>query len=215
MTEGDSSAAEPEPAEIEPWQPPGAWNGAKWPGPPQPGYDQASAAAHFVAAPLLAAAALSLIGVISTDKGQFGWPGTALILLVSATVLLIGSIQLAFNARKHFYTRQTLVDWYGDDQFAEMKDKLLQQLDWDIKRWRLKIAGAVRWFNAGTIALGLAVAATLVPSPTSPQAELRWAAAALTLAATAAECGYLLWLKREPIAPPLAPQASDTSITKG
>ncbi|MFD3931161.1 hypothetical protein [Streptomyces sp. NPDC058614] len=183
------------PLEPQAWTPPPRPR-PNWQGPARPGYAEASAAAHFVAAPLLTAASLSLIGVISADKDNFGWPGVALLLLVLATVFLMGSIQLAFNARKHLYSRQHLIDWYGEEAVEESEVLRTQQSN-DRLLWDSKIPRAVNWFNAGTIVLGLGVAATLVPTSESPQYPLRWAAAGLALAGIALECWYIKHIRNE------------------
>src|SRR5215471_10850919 len=57
-----------------------------------------------IAAPLLAAASVTVIGVIVQQPSSLAWPSLALALLVLAAIALITSVQCGFWARHHVVT---------------------------------------------------------------------------------------------------------------
>lgn len=154
-------------------------------------------AAHFVAAPLLTAAALSLAGVVGGADDEFRWPGPTLILLVITAMTLIFSIQLGYNARIYLYTYRELeadLAQVGDGSFSDDRKHAMyaaaQQL------WRKRNTKAVIVYNLGTLLLGLGVAASLAPPDCGRQIEWRWAAAGIVLAGTIADAVWVL--RRKP-----------------
>lgn len=164
-----------------------------WFAPALLGYARAATAAHFVAAPLLTAAALSLAGVVASSDNDFLWPGPILLLLVISAVALIAAIQLGYHSRLYLYSHQDLHDWYStpyveDNWGALRKDQAEHQ-----KTWSRYSNAAVRCFNAGTLLLGLGIAASLAPGSRSAQANWRWAAAVVVFLCTMAEA---VWLRR-------------------
>jgi hypothetical protein len=165
--------------------------------PPTPlSYDRASAAAHFVAAPLLAAAAMALIGVVGADSTKFRWSGFALFLFLLAALSLISSIQLAFHARQYLYSLQDVKDWHSDYDLKVNRDWLRERQGQDFAQWSLWNLPAVILYDFGTVLLLLGVATTLAPKDDSPQPVWRWCAAGLALVCSVGEVTWSWWLNQ-------------------
>ncbi|MFL1900823.1 hypothetical protein ACJWDR_17170 [Streptomyces tauricus] len=164
------------------------------------GYDTAIKEAHFIAAPLLTAAALSLAGVVAGADDHFLWPGPTLLLLVITAMTLLGSIQLSYYARQFLFPYQELeqswVDewdlWHGRKGDPALRKELLPIYMSARHRYRRFARYAVHSYNAGTLLLGLGIAASLAPSPGGKQAAWRWTAAGLVAFCTLVEA---LWVR--------------------
>ncbi|WP_405931236.1 hypothetical protein [Streptomyces sp. NBC_00827] len=158
---------------------------------PEPlGLVRASDVALTVAAPLLTAGALSLIGVVCADAARFHWPGPALLLLVLTVLSLVSSIQLGYQARQYLYSYQDLKDWRGEapeKKFVESQHK-------DYVKWLDKTLYAGFAYNFGTVLLLLSVATVLIPKGTGPLAVWRWIAAGLVLVAAMGEVIWSYWI---------------------
>jgi hypothetical protein len=159
------------------------------------GYGPAGAMALFVAAPLLTAAALGLAGVVGGADDEFAWPGPILLLLVVASLTLIASIQLSYHGRIYLYSYDDLVNWLSSEYVDTRKVELWQEQKADQAKWRKYNTAAVHCFNAGTVLLGLGVAAALVPPECSRQPEWRWTAAGIVLAATVVDGFWVTYLR--------------------
>ncbi|MGW2520172.1 hypothetical protein ACWC09_24755 [Streptomyces sp. NPDC001617] len=171
-----------------------------WEQPIPLGYGQGAKEAQFVAAPLLAAAALGLAGVVAGAKDEmFLLSGPTLLVLVLSAMSLIYSIQLAYHARKFLYSRQDVLDWYGPEvtQRADEFRKLCADQGNDYTTWVFYNNKANRLFNAGTVLLGFGVAAALAPGHDSSQKPWRWGAAVIVLGCTLYEIYWQQKLKRE------------------
>ncbi|MGW2828748.1 hypothetical protein [Streptomyces sp. NPDC001286] len=153
--------------------------------------------ALFVAAPLLTAAALSLAGVVGGADTHFRWPGPILLLLVVAALILIASIQLSYHARLYLYSYDDLVNWYSEEYVTKHKMPLWEKQKRDHDDWKKYNIAAVLCFNAGTLLLGLGVAAALVPPDDGMQAGWRRAAAVVVLLATVADGIWVSYLQRK------------------
>ncbi|WP_147304360.1 MULTISPECIES: hypothetical protein [unclassified Streptomyces] len=161
-------------------------------GPPVPvplGYAEASVALQTVSAPLLAGASLTLLGVIVVDAGDFRWPGLTLLIVVSASMALIASMQIGADARQYLYNRDTINAWYTEDE-QRRSAGLKQRRERDFHRWRRRNRRAAIAFNTGTLLLILAVSTALAP-PGRDQAVWRWIAAGLALAGAFVEAWWV------------------------
>ncbi|WP_329118270.1 hypothetical protein [Streptomyces sp. NBC_01465] len=165
------------------------------------GYGNSATEVQSIAAPLLAAAALSLAGVVAAASGPFfRWPGATLLLLVGTALLLVASIQLRAYARQYLYSRQDIHDWYPETVGPQTEDyfsKLYEFQGEDYNTWVRFTDRAVRCFNAGTILLGCGVAAVLVPPPGSSDDWWRWSAMGLVLACTLVDVFWTLSIQPE------------------
>ncbi|WP_329441286.1 hypothetical protein [Streptomyces canus] len=176
----------------------------RWRAPRPLGYGQADSMALFVAAPLLTAAALSLAGVVGGADTQFRWPGPTLLLLVVASLTLIASIQLSYHARLFLYSHDDLVSWLSSEYVDSHKIPLWKKQKEDQQRWQKYNKPAVVCFNAGTVLLGLGIAAALVPPDGGRQALWRWTAAVVVLVATVADGVWVTYLQLRVAEPPSA-----------
>ncbi|MFG1669725.1 hypothetical protein [Streptomyces sp. Y7] len=152
------------------------------------GYAEASVATQTVAAPLLAGASLTLLGVIVVDAGDFRWPGLTLLIVVTASIALIASMQIGADARQYLYNQETINAWYTDDQ--QRHSRALRRRTEHFIQWKVRNRRAVIVFNTGTMLLILAVSTALVP-PHDDQAIWRWIAAGLALASAAVEAWWV------------------------
>lgn len=168
-----------------------------WIAPRPLGYGPADAMALFVTAPLLTAAALSLAGVVGGADNHFRWPGPILLLLVFAAITLIASIQLSYHARLYLYSHDDLVNWYSEEYVIDHKLPLWHKQQEDHEDWKKYNLAAVICFNAGTLLLGLGIAAALVPPDDGKQASWRWTAAVVVLLATIADGVWITCLQRK------------------
>ncbi|EPD60848.1 hypothetical protein [Streptomyces sp. HGB0020] len=168
-----------------------------WVAPRPLGYGPADAVALFIAAPLLTAAALSLAGVVGGADTHFRWPGPILLLLVISALALIASIQLSYHARLYLYSYDDLVNWYSEEYVKDHRLPLYNRQKDDFEDWEKYNFAAVVCFNAGTLLLGLGIAAALVPPDGGVQAPWRWTAAVVVLLATVVDGIWITVLHRK------------------
>lgn len=166
-----------------------------WQRPTPLGYGHGSKEAQFVAAPLLAAAALGLAGVVAGAKDDlFLLSGPTLLALVLSAMALIFSIQLAYHARKFLYSGQDVHDWHKlvdpDDQ--TLRELRIEQYN-DFRTWTRYNNWANSLFNKGTVLLAFGVAAALAPGGASSQHVWRWVAAGIVLACA---FGEIYWQRK-------------------
>ncbi|MET7776002.1 MULTISPECIES: hypothetical protein [Streptomyces] len=188
---------------------------AEQPAVPEAGYPESVHAAVNVAAPLLAAGAITITGVVAADEEKFRWPGVAVLLLILAVSSLLASIQLGFRARRYHFSKEELGRWFAGTTTADYWNDD-DNSGWAVgtarNTWRILVRPAVHTYNLGTVLLGLGLSAALLPTSTSEQPNLRWTAAALTLAATVGELvwGWRLTMIR--MAPPVPPHEGSPSV---
>ncbi|MCX5560209.1 hypothetical protein [Streptomyces sp. NBC_00038] len=188
-----------------------------WEKPDPLGYGQGVKEVHFIAAPLLAAAALSLSGVVaSADRGTFRWPGFTLLLLVVTAMLLIATIQLGYYARKFLYSRQDVYDWIPQpppEEGTAVEKYLRKWQNDDYQKWLRYNNRANRCFDLGLVLIGLSVAAVLAP-PHGHPSDWRTAAAWTVIACTVIEISAIVGMElavdqrskeREETFPPTTP----------
>ncbi len=166
----------------------------RWHAPEPYGYGPASASALFIAAPLLTAAALTLAGVVGGADDEFQWPGPILLLLVISALALVASIQLAYHARLYLYSYDDLACWLGPKHVEANALKLKAKQKKDQEVWTWYQLRAIHAFNAGTVLLGLGVAAALVPPGCGRQAGWRWTAAVVVLIATLVDAVWVTYM---------------------
>ncbi|QUC56238.1 hypothetical protein IOD14_05225 [Streptomyces sp. A2-16] len=169
-----------------------------WQRPTPLGYGHGSKEAQFVAAPLLAAAALGLAGVVAGVKEKlFLLSGPTLLALVLSAMALIFSIQLAYHARKFLYSGQDVYDWHRleDPDEQTLAELRIEQYN-DFRTWTKYNNRANSLFNKGTVLLAFGVAAALAPGPASDQRWWRWGAAFIVLLCAIGEIYWQEKLKR-------------------
>ena len=158
------------------------------------GFGAAAKEAHFIAAPLLTAAALGLAGAVAGAEDAFRWPGITLLLLVVTSMTLIASIQLSYYALQFRFTKKEWEERRAINESAEPtqaeEQRILQQSQIAYED-NLRYAGVV--FNCGTLMLGLGIAAALVPPDCGAQAAWRIASAIFVLVCTIADAVWV-WI---------------------
>jgi hypothetical protein len=163
-----------------------------WAKPDPLAYGASADAAHFVAAPLLAAGAVALLGVVAADADKFRIPSVALLALTVATVLLVASVQFGFHARAVLYSASEVSDWWGEEAVAGDRDRRVAQQRADFDRWRFRIRRAVRAYNLGVTMLAVGVALSLVPPANlaAGPSAVRWVACGFAGLAALTEFAY-------------------------
>ena len=174
--------------------------------------------AHFVTAPLLVAAALSLAGVVAVAETWFRWSGPTLLLFVFTAVMLLASIQLSYYARQYLYSRADLADWCSEEYVQQhesdwSENGILARQQRDFKEWQKYSDWAVHCYNLGSVLLGLGISAALVPPDAARQADWRWTAAALVVAADLVEIIWISKLYFRAWSP--RPRVTDESVDEG
>lgn len=150
------------------------------------GYAEATTASLTVAAPLLAGAALSLVGVIIVEGKHFRYADLTLLLVVAAAIALIASIQIGADARRYLYNEDTIKDWYGDR--AKDSQAWTERSD-HFNTWASRTRAAVIAFNTGTMLLILAVTTSLIPRDN--HAIARWVAVGLAFSGAIVELWWI------------------------
>jgi len=128
------------------------------------GYSAALENVGTTAAPLLAGFAFTLIGLVVTSSNALAQPALALLLLlVVASLLLIGTVQFAFNARRYYIPPGdylSLVQMTPDDITEEELRR--EYSDWLLEHGKL-LDRARATYNAGIVFLLAGVAVVLIP----------------------------------------------------
>ncbi|WP_432175797.1 hypothetical protein [Streptomyces sp. Tue6028] len=153
------------------------------------GLVRASETALFIASPLLAAGSLSLIGVVSADAEKIRFAGPALLLLVTAVIALLLSIQLGYHARQWIYSYEDLKNWSAQGQPSP---EAVGNQATDYQKGKEKLAHAGMAYNAGTVFLAFGVAFVLVPRGHNDLAVWRWFATAFVSAFAVGEAAWIL-----------------------
>lgn len=165
-----------------------------WKVPSPYGAPDAVSSLSTVAAPLLAGFCITLEGVIMTAANEFRLAGLALLLLSSATVLLITCVQSGFWARHYFAAPDEIVRWWPDYEASEQRQQMViaEQRDsyGTYLRWA---ARARRTYAVGIIALLFGIAAILVPEGRGATAFLRWMSALIVTLSALAEIVW--WIR--------------------
>lgn len=148
-----------------------------------------------IAAPLLAAASVTVIGVIVQQPSSLAWPSLALTWLVLAAIALITSVQFGFWARHYAVTPAEIAAWWP---MMDPKDRWnrVRGVQWHAahhyRRWARYARIA---YSAGIVALWMGVGFALVPSHAS---AYRWVPAALAWFAALAETVWSLAALSDP-----------------
>ncbi|HYZ77643.1 MAG TPA: hypothetical protein VE596_09740 [Gaiellaceae bacterium] len=122
--------------------------------------------------------AFVLIGLIVQSDNDFGQPNVALVLLVSAALLLVNAVQLTFRARQYYVPPDeftSLLEIAKADGFTEETVKCWYK-QW-LRRHKRYLSQARLLYNGGVALLLVAVAVALIPpGPISKANHVRLAA---------------------------------------
>lgn len=168
------------------------------------GYSAALENVGTTAAPLLAGFAFTLIGLVVTSSSALGQPALALLLLVMGALLLIGTVQFAFNARRYYIPPGeylSLTQMTPDD--ITEPELRREYSGWLLKHQAL-LDRARAMYNAGIVFLLAGVTVVLIPpGPLADVPLLRLIAVACVFAGAVIEAIFAL---RPAITSHLAPR---------
>lgn len=146
-----------------------------------------------IAAPLLAAGAVGMLGVVAADVEKFRWPGPTLLLLALSVIFLVLSVRWGYRARPYLYSMAEVEQWLNSPLSVAERARYAQQQGVDLKRWRRRSRFAAYCYTLGLIALGTGIACVLAPRPSDGTlAEWRWTAFWIVLSAVAVEAFWTL-----------------------
>ncbi len=152
------------------------------------GYSAALENVGTTAAPLLAGFAFTLIGLVVTSSRALAQPAFALLLLVIASLLLIWTVQFAFDARRYYIPPGDYLSLALMTPDGMTKDELRREYsNWLLKHQKL-LDRARATYNAGIVFLLAGVAVVLIPPGRLADVPLpRLIAAAFVLAGAVVE----------------------------
>lgn len=166
----------------------------KWLKPAPLGYGNAIDSVGSVASPLLAGFSLASVIVVADGADHFRWPGAVLLALGSAAVILIGTVQCAYNARQYLWSASDVSTWWPDMKEGSERETLLRgEQSAAFRRWQEWARWTRITYDCGILALLVGLALALPPQHgTSTQDNLRWAACGVAFAACAGEAGWIV-----------------------
>ena len=163
-----------------------------------------------IAAPLLATVSIALLAVVLPSAQDFRLVNGVLLLLVLAAVAFIATVECSCIARQYVVTPSQLREWWPD--FDSRLTSLRREQRYYKDRFKLWSNRARSAYDAGLIALGLAVTILLVP----PGHINSWRVVAIALAA-AAVVSEIAWIintrtrQAEATFPEVGPESGSSS----
>ena len=142
-----------------------------------------------IAAPLLAAGAIALIGVIVQAADKFAQPNLALFLLTAAAVALVIAVQCGFWARRGMLSPSEVADWLPSTGAAPRDQLREEAVEWAAGRYRRWAGPARLTYAIGILLLWSGVAVALLPPGESDE---RWFAVGVAALAAFAEVVWLV-----------------------
>jgi hypothetical protein len=142
-----------------------------------------------VAAPLLAGFAFTSVGLILQAEDHLRWPDQTLVLMVCAALLLITSMQAAFNARRHWIPPAEWASWIALTSSSARRDLIWRRVAEDLCPYARWAALARLTYNLAIVLLLAALALLLIPRGSIAG----WRLAAIGLA-TVGALGELCWV---------------------
>ncbi len=163
----------------------------RWEVPSPYGYAAAIDGMGSIAAPLLAATSVALVGLVLTLGSSIRWSNVAMLLLVGSSFGFVGSVQLTFWAKRFVVTPADLADWWPDPDEARQAE-----LEWEQRYSQARFvtwANRSRWaYNVGILCLLGALPVMLVPRDhASSINEVRLAVIALAAGAFIVEATWI------------------------
>jgi hypothetical protein len=149
-----------------------------------------------VVAPLLAGFSITLLGIVVQYDKALRWPDLALLLLATASVLLLSVVQFTYRAHRYATIPNEAKSWYPEiERDRAQRDRVYEELRNHRACHQFWAGRARRLYNVAICVLLLGISVVLVPS--SPMGPLRVAAAGVVLLGLAGElllltAGWLL-----------------------
>jgi len=143
-----------------------------------------------VAAPLLAAASVTLAGVIIQQQNALRLPGTTLLILTGAILVLVTSVQCGAWARRYMMTPDQMLEWWPGANPAR-REIIEEEQRLYSRRLNMWAGLAALTFNIGLVLLWAGLSVALAPTRDSNQQGLRWVACVVAAAGAASE---VVWI---------------------
>lgn len=175
----------------------------RWPIPGFYGSADAVQEMGTVAAPLLAGFAITVATLVVTSANSLRWPGACLVAAVTASVMLLVSVQLTFWARQALVTPAVVREWWDDVDTVDGRAARVREMGGFVRVHRWYAAGARHAYDLGIALLLLAVTLLLLPTDHARQPALRWAAVGVSALATLSEALWTLIKLQGAESPPL------------
>ena len=144
-----------------------------------------------IAAPLLAAGAITIFGVVVQAPDMLRSAGLVLLLLTIAAASLILCVQLGFHARHYFAMPDDVRNYVFDLDKQEQDELIERSLSYHYEKYYRFAGHARRAFGVGLIFLWSALAVAAWPPLTATAPGFRCAAAAVC---GAIAIGEVLWI---------------------
>ncbi|MEU1755639.1 hypothetical protein ABZ436_23680 [Micromonospora matsumotoense] len=151
-----------------------------------------------IAAPLLAAAAITLLGLVLQIEANLRWPGLSLLLLGVASVLMLRAVQCNALARGYAVTPAEAFAWYPDADDPQRRRVVFQELARHRAAWRFWVGRARRHYNLGVLFLLLGTVVILVPAEARALTPVRWLAIGVVGLGCAVEVGSMVLGRQRP-----------------
>jgi len=162
-----------------------------WKVPGRYGYSGAIDGLGSIAAPLLAAASVMLLGLVLTLGSSLRWSNAALPLLVASSFAFVACVQFTVWARQFIVTTSQIAEWWPSGPAIDDPELRWEQRFHDARFsvW----AKRSRWaYNLGILCLLAALPVMLAPRARLSDIEpVRLAAIALASAALVAEAVWI------------------------
>jgi hypothetical protein len=114
----------------------------KWRKPAPLGYGNAIDSVGAAGSSLLAGFSLASVIVVTSEAGEFRWPGAAILMLTTAAVLLIAAVQCTYNTREFLWSGADVRNWWPELQDnSELETRLREEQAEAFGRWQFW----VRW----------------------------------------------------------------------
>lgn len=135
----------------------------RWDVPGSYGYAGAIETMGSVSAPLLAGLNVALAALVIVNASDFHYTNLTLLLLLSATLALISTVQFGFRAKQFETTPSAIEEWWPDHADDERLRQLRAEQRYHSRMYSLWANRARRAYNVGIACSLLGTAALLVP----------------------------------------------------
>lgn len=151
-----------------------------------------------IAAPLLAGAAVAIIGVVVQQPSSLRWPGVTLLLLVLAASSLVAAVQFGFLARRHTATPDQVAAWWPALTQQARARRVRRDLEDDapLFAWWADFA---RWaYGLGIVVLWIGLGVAITPDAGNEQPTWRWLATAVAWVVALLEVAWFVASRTRP-----------------
>jgi MFS family permease len=128
------------------------------------GHSRSVDSAGTIAAPLLAGFTITMMTFVVEHHDLVRWADIALLVLVSAAILLLISVQCAYSARRYAVIPSELVDWWPDIHDDDDRLEMVREEQWGhAELYTLWVRRFTNTFNAGILLVLVGLMLVLLP----------------------------------------------------